>query len=500
MATQARGDVKIVFDRFRRFLLLLIFERKEFAMGSLSLKMIYTFLLLFLLILSCPFFTSVSFGETALWSLNQCVQKSIANDPEIKKLKGKIDLGDIKTREAIQRFFPLLNLELSYAPLLDFFGNLITDENIFRSGISIQQPIYRGGGLVTTYKLTKSEALQNLYQYQLKAQEAAYNTAKEFYHTLSAREALRLNQELHLKSERLLSIARQAYGMGLATKVDFLEAEKNFYDTKYKILKAEQEYQLALMNLKKVMGVDPGEDLAPWEEGPIKPVGQPLEGLVEEGSRRVDIRYNEENVNFTKLKVKLNKSKELPTVSLFGGYDYTGPHVPGDRRGWNVGIQCSISLFNSTLSASRERDYLYENPFAVIRQDDRFNVTKGKLSLNDGSSSAIGLEEARIEKRFAEDKLSQSKREAALEVKEAYFKLKQTESLIETGAKAVEAAEEKYRVISFRHGLREATYKDLIEAQVDLTEAKVNQARTIFDRSVALAGLYKAIGKDVQWD
>ena len=165
-----------------------------------------------------------------------------------------------------------------------------------------------------------------------------------------------------------------------------------------------------------------------------------------------------------------------------------------------MGIQGSLSLFNNTLSVSTERDHLTQNSYALIQETGTFDMVKGKLALNDGSSNAIGLEEARIEKKFAEDKLSKSKRDAALEVKDAYYKLKQTESLIETIAKAVEAAEEKYRVINYRHGLGEATYKDLIDAQVDLTETQVNQARTVSDRSVALVGLYKAIGKEVQWD
>jgi len=446
------------------------------------------------------FSTSTAFGETAVLSLRESIQKSVVHDPDLRKLRGQIDLGDTKTREAIKRFFPILNLESSYGPQLDFFGNILFDENIYRSGVSIQQPLYKGGGLVATYKLTKSETLQNIYQYSVKSQEVGYNTTKEVYNALSTREALRLNQEQHLRSEKLRSIAQQAYGMGLATKADFLETEKNFYDTKYKVLKAEQEHQLALMNLKKVMGVDPREKVEPWEEGSIKPIQVPLESLIEESSRRVDIRYNEEYVNFTNLKVKLGKSKELPTFSLFGGYNYQGPRFPGEKSVWNVGIQGSISIFNNTLSVSTERDYLYQNPYAVIRQTDNYDMVKGKLALNDGSSNAITLEEARIEKKFAEDKLSQSKRDAVLEVKEAYYKLSQTQSLMETIAKAAEAAEEKYRVISFRHGLGEATYKDLIDAQVDLTETKVNQVRVVSDRSVALVGLYKAIGKGIQWD
>ena len=105
-----------------------------------------------------------------------------------------------------------------------------------------------------------------------------------------------------------------------------------------------------------------------------------------------------------------------------------------------------------------------------------------------------------MEKKYAEEKLSQSRRDVVLEGKEAFYRLQQTESLMESYKKAVEAAEEKLRVIRYRHELREATYKDLIEAQGDLTEAEVNYARGVFERSVALATLYKATGRNLRWE
>jgi hypothetical protein len=55
-------------------------------------------------------------GEHAFFSVDQCAQRAIEDDSEIRRLKGKKDIGGTKTREAIQRFFPTLNMEMRYAP------------------------------------------------------------------------------------------------------------------------------------------------------------------------------------------------------------------------------------------------------------------------------------------------------------------------------------------------------------------------------------------------
>jgi outer membrane protein len=456
--------------------------------------------LVFAQILFSPFFASSAFGNTTLRSLRECVQQAIENEPEARKLKGQIDLGDTKTTEAFLQFFPTVTLSTTYAPQLNYFGDILTDKNVYATGVSVEQPLYRGGSITSTYELTKSETMQYVFQYQAKAQEVAQAVAKEFYNTLAAKENLRLYEQLHVESEALLSIARKSFDMGLATRVDLLEAEKNFYDTKSKKLKSEQGYRIALLSLKKAMGIDPLEEMEPWEESPILPIQEDVERLVAEASNRHDILYNEETVAFSNLKVKLNKSRELPSISLYGAYDIQGPDFPGYQKYWNVGVKFSISLFNSTLGLSTQRNQLYKNEYALIRDNATYDLRSATLALNDGSTSASRVQEAWVEKKYAEEKLSQSRRDVVLEVKEAFYRVQQTESLMESYKKAVEAAKEKFRVIRYRHELREATYKDLIEAQGDLTEAEVNYACGVFERSVALANLYKATGRNLRWE
>ena len=459
-----------------------------------------TVLLVLLGSLATPFSVSQVFGQSPLRSLRECVQQAMEIEPEIRKLKGQIAVGDTKTLEAFLGFLPIVTLRTTYAPETNFFGDIITGEHVYDSGVKVEQPLYKGGATTATYRLTKSETRQYLFQYQNKVQEVAYNVAKEFYDTLTAKESLRLNEELYFKSEGLLSIARKSYDMGLATKVDLLEAEKNFYDAKSKKLKAEQGYQIALLSLKRTMGIDVRETIEPWEERPLQSIQEDVERLTDEALKRADILYNEESVTFSDLKVKLNKSRELPSVSLYGSYDVEGEKFPGDKKFWNVGIMLSMSMFNSTLGVSAEQDQLYENRTALIRDKADYDLRSLRLALNDGSSSASRIQEAQVEKRYAEEKLSQSRKDVVVELREAFFKFQQMDSLMESTQKSVEAAGEKLRVIRSRHELKEATYKDLIEAQVELTEAEVNYARTAFGRSVALAGLYKAIGRNLKWE
>lgn len=47
---------------------------------------------------------SAIFGRARVFSLDQCAQRAIEDDSEIRRLKGKKDIGGTKRREAIQRF------------------------------------------------------------------------------------------------------------------------------------------------------------------------------------------------------------------------------------------------------------------------------------------------------------------------------------------------------------------------------------------------------------
>ena len=72
-------------------------------------------------IIANPFSASTAFGDTTLRSLRECVQQAMEIEPEIRKLKGQIAVGDTKTLEAFLAFLPIVTLRTTYAPETQLF-------------------------------------------------------------------------------------------------------------------------------------------------------------------------------------------------------------------------------------------------------------------------------------------------------------------------------------------------------------------------------------------
>ena len=64
-----------------------------------------------------------------------------------------------------------------------------------------------------------------------------------------------------------------------------------------------------------------------------------------------------------------------------------------------------------------------------------------------------------------------------------------------TASKAVvEQAEESVRLAKARFAAGTATQLDVLQAQVDLTQARTNEVEALYNHNVALASLRKAMG------
>jgi outer membrane protein TolC len=85
----------------------------------------------------------------------------------------------------------------------------------------------------------------------------------------------------------------------------------------------------------------------------------------------------------------------------------------------------------------------------------------------------------------------------ALEVRDAYLSLKSDLETIDSAKKAVNSAEENYKVSSLRFASGVGTNIEELDAQVSLTQAKTNYLQTLFDVEVAKAKINKVVGTEV---
>ena len=214
---------------------------------------------------------------------------------------------------------------------------------------------------------------------------------------------------------------------------------------------------------------------------------------------RPDLMYQQDSVDLTRLKMDLNESRKFPELSLVGSYSWEGDEFPGKDKEWSIGLALTYFYKDAKLSSSLADRTLYKNPFNFIAEDDMFNISNLKLSLFDGYSNAVGLEYAKAEHRFEAKRLEKLKKSVIKEVRDAVNKLRETVARMEAAKKAIAYTEEKLNILEEKMKFKETTEIDVLKSKVSLVEARIRWIQSRYDNGVALAGLYKAIGKRFEW-
>lgn len=451
------------------------------------------------------FLPTISWAENEqnmrILTLRQCIDMAIKNDPEANNALDQVDIGHLQTKEAKKALIlPRIDLETNYSPTLNYFGRPIYDLDIYHSKASIEKPLYKGGELITGYRLGKSETEKAEHDYTQKIMEVMADTVMLYYRVLSAQENLRYYQELYDQAEKTVDILTKKFHIGTVIRIDVLEAEKRLNEIQYQLIKAQGSLQTATAALNERIGQDPVRNIRVEKGFPFQALEGNMDAFILEALKnRPDLLYEKENLEFNKLRVKLNRSRELPSLSLVGSYAWEGDNFPGEDKEWAVMLKLSFSRYNSTLSSSVSQNQLLENPYNFMPEDEDYDMRHLRLSLFDGSSNAVNLKRAGAECRLVENRLVQLKRSIIREVRDAVNRLREAEALTKTTKKSIEYEEEKLNLVEEMIKLRETTELDVLEARVDLTEARIENLKALYKYNMAITGLYKVTGRRFEW-
>jgi len=432
--------------------------------------------------------------------LKACIDLAVEKDPEIMYALDKADIGHLQTNKAKRAFFlPTIDLETSYGPKLDYFGNPVTSDDIYRSKVSFEKPLLKGSELYTGYKLGKKTVIIARHDYNHKIINIIAETADKYYSLLAAQENLTNYKELYGQTLQIVTLLKKKFNLGAAVRVEVLEAETRLNDTKYKMIKAQGDFQTALDALNELIGRDSGVSTRVIREFPIQTISEDTNTLITNAiDCRPDLLYQKEIVEYRRLVMNLNKSLKFPDLNLIGSYSWEGDDCPGDKDEWSVGLLLSFSLYDSTLRTSSSKYQQYENTYNYTYEDTDFDINNIKLSIFDRSSNTVNLKTARAEYRLAVNRLEKLKRTIIKEVQTAENKIREAKALQNTAQKSVEFSKEKLKILKKRLELKETTEADVMEAKTALVDAMAKNRQAEYEYAVAVTNLYKATGNKME--
>ncbi|OGC33141.1 hypothetical protein A2311_01015 [candidate division WOR-1 bacterium RIFOXYB2_FULL_48_7] len=423
---------------------------------------------------------------TAL-SLTDGISLALKNNPTVLASQKRVSAANAKLNQAIGSFLPTIKLDGSYQigytqpsiveiEIPSALGGAATrntyafgtNENQHNKNLSasFNQPLFVGA-LFPGFRLAQKMADNAKEELQRVIFDVRYNVTQSYFGVLRAEKMVELAIDSEQMASSHLKQVKSMVAAGVATQADFLRAEVSMANAEVNYTKSKNALELARDALNNALG----QDL----ETEIKMSG---------------------GENFRATLVQVPDYKQL----LQTAYGY--------RPDWKQ-FQLTKQIYEETLNVSRT-NYL---PTAVLtgnvgdrlteypdyRSDVNSWAITGAVSwtIFDGLTTQNKISEAQANLEAIKAEEEKVRAGIALEVRDAYLTIKSAQEIIDSTLKAVQSAQESYKVSSLRFSSGVATNLEVIDAQVALTQAKVNHLQALYDLEIAKAKLNKTIGVEL---
>lgn len=320
-------------------------------------------------------------------------------------------------------------------------------------------PIYIGMSMASTgidlaeetYKGTKFKTIADV--------------KKSFYGVLLSREAKNLMKASLKNANDNLENVRRLQKQGLVSEYDLIRAEVQVENIKPLALQAENNYELAKNSLKIALGLDAAENIDIEGELKYKPSDTPnLPGTLNLlDNNNSDIKQIQFQVDIAKAMINLERSGHLPTLAAFGNYQYQTQANDLNFRDYQwintqfVGLQLQVPIFN-------------------------------------GWGTQAKIDQAKISYQQSLDKQNLMTEAIKIQSQNVIYRIEQSKKRIDGQDKAISQAERGFEIAKSRYTNGLGTQLEVNDAELALTQSKVNYFQAVYDYNSAVAELEQLLG------
>jgi len=276
-------------------------------------------------------FSTILFGQTKQWTLEECVELALEKNITIKQNELDYANAQIDKQAAIAGFFPRVNSNLSHSWNIGLNQNITTGllENLttqFSSaGVNLGVDIYRGKQNFNQLHRANLTLLARQYQLADISNDISLLVANSFLQIMFNREILSVQQAQLTVSKAELERTNELISAGVLTIGDVFELEATIATQEQAVVQAENTLRLAKINLAQLLLITDYENFdISFEELAIpfsQVMGESPKKIYEKAlTIRDDIKLAVTNVEIAETNVALAKGTLQPSLSAFYGY------------------------------------------------------------------------------------------------------------------------------------------------------------------------------------
>lgn len=408
--------------------------------------------------------------------LKDAVRLAMKYNPELKTARLEVQKSDARVTEAWGSALPTLDIGGTYTRTLkspvfyaNFGGQSMAIEIGFPHSLNMAltgKQVLFNGAVIAGVGAAKVYSKMARDLYLGKELETVTGVRKAYSTAMLAREVVNMmHSSIHNAEDNMKNVLLMRKE-GIVSEYDELRASVQVENLRPEVIRSENNYDLSLDALRSAMGIGKEENFEVADSLTFDAIDDSLITRAEE----LVLDFNPglsaltKQIDLNGAVVSVERSNYLPTVAAFGQYQYQAAKESMKFTrddliaSATVGISVSMNIFQGLQTRSRVEQ----------AQLDQQKTVEQKVSLErnlrTGVHSVIG-------------------------------NLRQARKRVEAQEKTVETAERGYKIVTARFLANAATQLEVNDAQLALTQAKVNRIQAIYEYDVAAADLDQLIGR-----
>jgi len=288
--------------------------------------------------------------------------------------------------------------------------------------------------------------------------DVAFAAKVAYYNVLRAQRILAVDQETVKQRESLLLRARAFYDAGIRARIDVARAEANLFQARAELTGAENDLRVARITLLNRMGIDGPRDFELVDTLAAEVMPGTLEEWVKEAEAwRPELRALLESERAAEMAFRAARAGYYPILTGSGGYGFAAEEPPLQQN-YSVSVQLSVPVFTGFLT--------------------RRQVAEAQANLDSA--------------RYA---VTDFRRLVRLQVEQSALSIRAASERTDARRKEKEASVENLRLATGRYEVGVGDIIEMIDAQVQMTGSDTGMINALYDYSVSVATLLRAMGR-----
>lgn len=405
-------------------------------------------------------------------ALEEAIEIALATEPNIRARLRDFEASQFRVTQALSAILPQLGGSWTASRQeRQFFSGAVgrgAPEPVAlfsttqTAQVTLSQILFDFGKAFAAADAARAESEVARLDAEIQKDQVILAVKEAYFDILFSKRLVAVSEEAVARAELNLRSARGFFEVGTRPKFDVTRAEVDLANAQVVLIQAQNAVRLARVALNTAMGIDvstPTEvkDILSYEAYPVDEPQLIPEAL----QQRPEFWRVSAVVSSADASLRQAFRNFFPDVSGFGSYGGTfrDPKGPEDlEEEWQLGVKLNWSLFEGGKRIARYREA------RKILDSARSQVDAIKLSISQ-------------------------------EVVQAYLNLTETTQRIGAAQKAVESAQENFRLAQGRFDAGVGTIIELTDAQLALTRAQSTEAQALTDYRIAISRLERALGR-----